>query len=144
MERTQKRYAIAVSLLGSAILLPWAGFMGIMFTFSFSSNESVWAWIFDIVTYWLQIPAVLFSSFRPRQGALWMIGNIALSALIGIGFLLKQADANTGVSFNHLIGIIRTAFDFWVIPLIVALLLLLVTQSGERPFVGTYMRFREK
>lgn len=85
-----------VSVICVLLILPWSLFFGVMFTFSFRSPESAWAWIFDFVTYWNQLLAAVFSFVRPRTAAFWMLADIACSAAIGLGFILQFSSASGG------------------------------------------------
>jgi len=49
------------------------------------------AWTFVIVTFWFQVLAILLSFALPRISAIWLLVNIAISALIGIGFQVHLA-----------------------------------------------------
>jgi hypothetical protein len=118
------------SVAGAILILPWGIFLGVMFTFSFRSPESPWAWTFDIVTFWFQVLAVLLSFAFPRISAFWMLVNIAISVLIGIGFQVHSAyqpDAGHMNAIEWLLflpRILHTAGMFWMLPFIAAILLL--------------------
>jgi hypothetical protein len=64
-----------------------------MFTFAFRSSESLWAWGFDIAAFWVQIPAVLLSFFKPRLAALAMLTGVGASMLMALGFEIKNSYA---------------------------------------------------
>ena len=85
-----RRQCLMASVAGAILILPWGIFMGVMFL-SFGTDGSRWAWTFDIVTFWFQVLAILLSFALPRISAIWLLVNIAISALIGIGFQVHLA-----------------------------------------------------
>src|ERR1035437_1596 len=125
-----RRQCLMASVAGAILILPWGIFMGVMSTFSFRSDESLWSWTFVIVTFWFQVFAVLLSFALPRISAFWMLVNIAFSALIGICFLVHSAyqpDArhmNSMEWLQTLPKLLHVAGMFWMLPLIAAILLL--------------------
>ncbi|HMD21783.1 MAG TPA: hypothetical protein VKH40_15770 [Alloacidobacterium sp.] len=110
-----------------------------MFTFSFRSSESLWAWGFDIAAFWVQIPAVLLSFFKPRLAALAMLTGVGTSMLMGLGFEIKNSYAPDA---HHLTGtewakvfpiVVKECALFWSLPILFAILLLRTTTSRRLP-----------
>lgn len=121
---------LVISTVGTVLIVPWGTFLGVMFTFSFRADESLWAWAFDLTAFWSQVLGILASFFKPRLAALWMLLNIVISVLMAIGFEIKQGFAPDA---RHLSGIewlklspviLKQAGMFWGLPLIFALILL--------------------
>jgi hypothetical protein len=129
--RWKTRIVPAVCLL---LILPWSLFFGVMFTFSFRSHESAWAWVFDFVTYWNQLLAAGFSFVRPRTAAFWTLADIACSAAIGLGFTIQSSSA-PGAEHGSWLDLIqygfRTALFFWGVPIVAALLLLITNRRNS-------------
>jgi hypothetical protein len=130
-----RRHCLKVSVAGAILIVPWGIFMGMMLPFSGSSDESRWFWTFDSVTFWCQVLAVLLSFALPRIGAIWMLVNIAISALIAIGFLVHSAyqpDArhmNVMEWLQTLPELLHIAGMFWMLPFIAAILLLYASRN---------------
>jgi hypothetical protein len=121
---------LVISTVGTVLIIPWGTFLGVMFTFSFRADESLWAWAFDLTAFWSQVLGILASFFKPRLAALWMLLNIVISVLMAIGFEIKQGFAPdtrhlSGIEWLKLSPVIlKQAGMFWGLPLIFALLLL--------------------
>lgn len=120
---------LLVSAIGAVLIIPLELFLGVMFTFPFTGNESAWAWIFDFISFWTQIIGIIMSFFKPRIAAAWMLLCLASSVSIGIIFELKMSysgntfhpSASQWLKFAP--SLLRTAAIFWGIPLLFALLL---------------------
>ena len=127
--------AMWVSALGALIILPWGLFLGTMFAFSFSSNESLWMWAFDVIAFWSQIPAIIFSFLKPRLAACWMLLNALTSFLMGL-IWIKSTFAGDPTRVHgkawasEIPGLLKTMVAFWGIPLVVALALLAVASKA--------------
>jgi hypothetical protein len=126
----ERRTLLAISLAGTLLVVPWELFMAFGFTFTFRAHEPLTAWLFVWFTFLLNIPAVLCSWLWPRLAGFWLIGNVAISLAIGIGFELMsfvQAPRSAASEFfNGIFGLIYTAVFFWGPPLMMAAGLLLM------------------
>jgi len=109
-----------------------------MFTFAFRSDESLWVWAFDIISFWCQVPAILLSFLKPRLGAYWLLANAAVSILMGLGFQIESAyqpDARHPGAvewFQILPRLVKVCAWFWGLPILFALLLLMAVR-GQKP-----------
>jgi hypothetical protein len=121
---------MVVSTVGALLIVPWGLFFGVMFTFAFGANESAWAWGFDIVSFWFQIPAVIVSFFRPRIAAWWMLANVLASVLMGMWFEIHDA-SHLVVSewISTLLPLLKTCIWFWGLPTLFAVLLLMAERN---------------
>ncbi len=134
----RKRHLI-ISAIGALLIGPWGILLGAMFTFSFRSNESPWAYAFDVVTFWSQVAAILFSFIKPRIAAIWMLLSVGVSVLIGLGFEIQSAYAPNAYHLNAaqwiatLPGTAKTSATFWGLPIIFALLLLNTVRRHNSP-----------
>jgi hypothetical protein len=130
MGLSQKRLQLLVSAVGTLLIVPWGLVLGAMFTFAFRAGESRWAWGFDIVSFWLQIPAIIVSFFRPRIAAWWMLANVSASVLMGMWFEIQSfynPDARHLVVsewISTLLPLLKTCMWFWGLPTLFAVLLL--------------------
>jgi hypothetical protein len=120
---------LVVSTVGTILIIPWNTFLGVMFTFSFRADESLWAWAFDVTAFWSQIIGILASFFKPRLAAVWMLLNIVISVLMAIGFEVKMSFAPDARQLSPMEWVrdcpvfLKEAGAFWGIPLVFALLL---------------------
>jgi hypothetical protein len=136
-ELRPRQLQLLISALGSIVILPWGVFLGAMFTFAFRADESLWAWAFDVITFWCQIPAILLSFFRPRFAAYWMLLNAAVSLLIGVGFQISSARApdaghlSVAEFLSDLLPLSKLIVAFWAPTIAFALLLLWAIHSEE-------------
>ena len=119
-----------VSLLGALLFLPLYLFWGGVFSFSYSLNDSAWAWAFGITACWFQILAILFSFMKPRFAALWLIGNTAMSILLASGHLkaLEHGRVATAAPLEVWLrsgtGYLKAGCIFCVPPLLMAFFLI--------------------
>lgn len=133
---SRRKWQLIISIIGTILIVPWCLFLGVMFTFAFRSDESRWAWAFDLIAFWSQIPGVLFSFLKPRLSALWMLLCVGVSMLMGIGFEIKSAYApnarhlSSAEWISDLPILLKESFYFWGLPVVVALLLLTI---GRQP-----------
>ena len=120
---------LLISAIGAALIIPLEFFLGVMFTFSFTNHESTWAWAFDIISFWSQIPGIVMSFFTPRIAAAWMLVSLAISICIGIAFEIfvsysgLSAGPNAFKWLEFAPRLLKTAAIFWGVPLVFALLL---------------------
>jgi len=139
MKISRRRLQLLISTVGTILILPWGVFLGAMFTFSFRANETLWAWGFDIVSFWSQIPAILFSFFKPRIAAGWMLASVAISILMGLGFEIESshkpgaAHLNLSEWISTLLPLLKTCVWFWGLPTLFAVLLLVPGRSRQIP-----------
>jgi hypothetical protein len=132
-----RKRQLLISAIGALLIVPWGMFLGAMFTFSFRSNESPGAYAFDIITFWSQVAAILFSFLKPRIAAIWMLMSVGVSVLIGMGFDIQSSYAPNAYHLNAaqwiatLPGTTKIAATFWGLPIIFALLLLKVSSSAQ-------------
>ncbi len=130
---------IVISTVGTIFIIPWGTFLGVMFTFSFKADESLWAWAFDLTVFWSQILGILASFIKPRLAAIWMLLNIVISVLMAIGVEVKLGfvpDArhlSATEWFKISPVLLKQAGLFWGIPLVFALLLLRRGRSQNDP-----------
>ncbi|HUZ90742.1 MAG TPA: hypothetical protein VMU78_02400 [Methylocella sp.] len=137
MRLSRKQLQLLVSAVGTLLIVPWGLFLGVMFTFAFRADESRWAWGFDIVSFWLQIPPILVSFFKPRIAAWWMLANVSASVLIGLGFEIglsfspdaRHLSIQDWVTF--LPSIAKESLIFWGLPTLIALLLFKVAGTDK-------------
>jgi hypothetical protein len=125
-------------LVGMLLVIPWECFLTFGFTFAMKGHESLWIWAFVLFAFLLNIPAVLLSWFMPKQGALWILANTAISMAIGAGFQWKNYldNPNSSASF---ISSLLTLFAglaveialLWFAPLAFAFGILLILNSSE-------------
>lgn len=119
-----------VSIIGAIIIIPLSLHFGGSISFSFGVRESLWAWLFALTAFWLQIFAILTSFFKPRLAAAWMLLNIALSIAIGLvahvrsGYHPDLAHFSLAQWFGSAPAYLKTAGLFWTAPLLLALFLL--------------------
>lgn len=138
MKLKPRHVQLLVGGLGAILIVPWAVFMGVMFTFAFRSDESLWAWVFDIISFWCQVPAILLSFLKPRIGAYWLLANTAVSVLFGLVFQIESAlkpDARSlsAVDWIKILPqLAKSSFWFWGLPILFALLLLMAVR-GQKP-----------
>lgn len=127
---------LVVSLIGALLIIPLDLFFGGMFSFSYGA-QSVWAWLFDLTAFWFQILGILVSFFKPRVAAAWMLLNIGLSIFIGLLVEVRLAHREGLIHptisewLRSTPGYVKTAGLFWLAPVVMALLLLRSTSSGE-------------
>src|SRR5579884_1142388 len=128
----------SISLLGSLLIIPWACFMNLGFTFTFREHESVWTWIFVWFAFRLNIPAVLVSWFAPRLSAYWMILNAAISMAVGAVFEFRsylESPHTSGpylpIFLNAFAGAVFLVVFFWFIPCSFALGMLMVLKANK-------------
>lgn len=118
-----------VSILGTLLILPLYLFWGGAFSYSFTALDSIWAWGFGLITCWSQILAILFSFFKPRSAARWMIINIALSILMVVGQLAEahhrrgSALGSAAIWLQSWPDLLRIGAVFWAPPCLFAILL---------------------
>lgn len=129
-----KHQLILIIVIGALLIIPWGVFVGVMFTFTFRNHESIWAWIFDLLTFWCQVLGVIVSFVKPRAAAIWMLTALTASASLAITYEVRDTYAS---SARHIIAsqwitvlpsILKAAFFLYGIPLLFALLVLRVTR----------------
>lgn len=127
-----------ISIIGAIIIIPLSLHFGGAISFSFGVRESLWAWLFALTAFWLQIFATLTSFFKPRLAAAWMLLNIALSIAIGLA-AYGRAAYDTGLTrftvaqwFGSTPGYLKAAGLFWTAPLLLALFLLLPEPAANQ------------
>jgi hypothetical protein len=124
--------------MGTLLVVPWECFLTFGFTFTMAGHESLWIWTFVLFAFLLNIPAVLLSWFMPRQGALWILANTAISMAIGAGFQWKNYLHNPDSSASF-ISTLLTLFArlvaeialLWFAPLAFAFGILIILNSSE-------------
>ena len=101
-------------------------------------HESIWVWAFVLFAFLLNIPAVLLSWFMPRQGALWILANTAISMAIGATFQWKSYLDNPHSSAGFIsslltifAGLIVEIALLWFAPLAFAFGILIILNSSE-------------
>jgi len=110
--------------MGTLLVVPWECFLTFGFTFTLTGHESFWVWAFVLFAFLLNIPAVLLSWFMPRQGALWILANTAISMAIGAGFQWKNYLNNSDSSASFIsslltlfAGLVAEIALLWFAPL---------------------------
>lgn len=126
------------TLMGTLLVVPWECFLTFGFTFTMRAHESLWVWAFILFAFLLNIPAVLLSWFRPKQGALWILANAAISMAIGPGFQWKSYLDNPHSSASFIsswltvfAGLIAEIVLLWFAPLAFAFGILMILSSPE-------------
>ena len=138
MKLRRRHVQLLVSSVGTLLILPWGVFLGAMFTFAFRSDESLWAWAFDIISFWFQIPAILLSFFKPRLASWWMIANVAVSISMGVIFEVRNSYSPGARHLSavewlaDLLMLWKNILAFWGLPTLVAVLLVIVTGRQKR------------
>jgi drug/metabolite transporter (DMT)-like permease len=125
-------------LMGTLLVVPWECFLTFGFTFTMRAHESLWVWAFVLFAFLLNIPAVLLSWFLPRQAALWILANTAISMAIGAGFQWKSYLDNPHSSASFIsslltlfAGLVGEIVLLWFAPLAFAFGILIVLNSSE-------------
>src|ERR1700735_4092126 len=120
--------------MGTLLVVPWECFLTFGFTFTMRGHESLWVWAFVLFAFLLNIPAVLLSWFLPRQGALWILANTAISMAIGVAFqwtnYLHNPDSPASL-LTLFAGLIMEIALLWFAPLAFALGILMILNSSE-------------
>lgn len=131
---------LLVSAIGAVLIIPLELFLGVMFTFAFTSHESGWAWAFDLISFWSQIPGIALSFLKPRFAAAWMLLCLAISICIAITFEIVVSYSGAGAGPNSLTwleaapSLLRTAAIFWGVPLLFGLLLARGPRTPHHPY----------
>jgi hypothetical protein len=124
--------------MGTFLVIPWEFFLTFGFIFTLTGHEPFWIWAFVLFAFLLNIPAVLLSWFMPRQGALWILANAAISMAIGAGFQWKNYLNNPDSSASFIsslltlfAGLVVEIALLWFAPLAFAFGILIILNSAE-------------
>ena len=120
--------------MGALLVVPWECFLTFGFTFTMGGHESIWVWAFILFAFLLNIPAVLLSWFMPRQGALWVLANTAISMAIGAGSQWRNYLHNpdsSGSLLTLFAGLVTEIALLWFAPLAFAFGILIILNSSE-------------